>query len=77
MANLSVRKLDDRIYIKLRQRAEKHHISMEEEARQIISQVVSAPERITDVFRHHFGSHNGVDLKLETNRSPHHPIDFK
>lgn len=77
MANLSVRKLDDRIYLKLRQRAEKHHVSMEEEARQIISQVVSAPERISDVFRKHFGSHNGIDLAFETERLPHNPMDFE
>ena len=77
MANLSVRKLDDRIYTKLRQRAEKHHVSMEEEARQIISQVVSAPERISDVFLKHFGRNNGVDLELGSQRTPHDPVDFE
>ena len=77
MANLSVRKLDDHVYIKLRQRAEKHHVSMEEEARQIISQAVSAPERIGDVFRENFGRHNGVDLESMTRILPHDPMDFE
>ena len=77
MANLSIRKLDDRIYMKLVKRAEAHHISMEEEARQIISRVVSAPERLSDVFRKHFGSNNGVDLDLELQRIPHDPVDFE
>jgi len=77
MANLSVRKLDDHIYMKLRQRAEKHHVSMEEEVRQIISQVVSPPERISDVFRKHFGRHHGVDLEFETDRLPHGPVNFE
>lgn len=77
MANLSVRKLDDHVYIKLRQRAEKHHVSMEEEARQIISQVVSAPECIGDVFRENFGRNNGVDLESTTRTLPHDPMDFE
>ena len=77
MANLSVRKLDDRVYLNLRKRAEKHHVSMEEEARQIISQAVSAPERISDVFREHFGRNNGVDLELGSHREPHEPVDFE
>ncbi|HYF98186.1 MAG TPA: hypothetical protein VD770_04325 [Coxiellaceae bacterium] len=75
MANLSVRKLDDKLYERLRLRAAKHGISMEEEARQIISQVVAAPERISDVFRKHFGPANGVSLKLEKAK-PHEPLDF-
>lgn len=77
MANISVRKLDDHIYLKLRQRAQQHHVSMEEEARQIISQVVSAPERITDIFQKHFGHNNGVDLKLNAQVTPHDPMDFE
>ncbi len=76
MASLSVRKLDDDVYTRLRIRAAKHHVSMEEEARQIISLTVSAPERISDVFRKHFGNNNGVDLTLLSRREPHEPMDF-
>lgn len=76
MASLSVRKLDDDVYTRLRIRAAKHHVSMEEEARQIISQAVSAPERISDVFQKHFGNNNGIDLTLLSQREPHEPMDF-
>jgi plasmid stability protein len=76
MASLSVRKLDDNVYEQLRVRAAKHGVSMEEEARQIISQVVKAPERITDVFRKYFGHENGVNLEIPEHRKPHNPMDF-
>lgn len=76
MANLSVRKLDDHIYEKLRRRAASHGISMEEEARQIISLVVDTPEKMSEVFQKHFGKKNGIDLKL-SKRSPHQPMDFE
>jgi len=76
MASLSVRKLDDGVYEQLRIRAAKHGVSMEEEARQIISQVVKAPVKISEVFRKHFGHDNGIDLDLPDRHSPHHPMDF-
>ena len=76
MASLSVRKLEEDVYTRLRIRAAKHHVSMEEEARQIISQAVSAPERISDVFRKHFGNNNGIDLAVLSQREPHEPMDF-
>lgn len=75
MANLSVRKLDDKIYESLRLRAAKHGISMEEEARQIISQAIVTPEGISSVFIKHFGPKNGINLELET-RKPHEPMDL-
>jgi antitoxin FitA len=76
MANLSVRKLDDKVYEQLRIRAAKHGVSMEEEARQIICQVVAAPERISDVFRKYFGYENGINLDISDQRKPHNPMDF-
>lgn len=76
MANLSVRKLDRNVYERLRMRALKHGISMEEEARRILSQAVSAPEKISEVFRAYFGPENGVDLDLLIQRQPHEPMDF-
>ena len=77
MANLSVRKLDKNAYEQLRIRAAKHGVSMEEEARQIIYQAVSAPEQITGVFQKYFGSKNGVNLdSLTKRRKPHEPTDF-
>ena len=77
MANISVRKLDEQVYSQLRIRAAQHGVSMEEEARQIISQVVSAPTRMSDVFRKYFGQEHGIDLELPNQRSnPHDPMDF-
>ena len=76
MASFSIRKLDDQIYQKLRIRAARHGVSMEEEVRQILTEVVSVPERITTVFQKHFGPKNGVDLDIPNQRSPHEPLDF-
>jgi plasmid stability protein len=76
MANLSVRKLDDDVYEQLRIRAAKHGVSMEEEVRQIICQVVKAPDKLSDVFHKHFGRNNGVDLNTSDQHQPHHPMDF-
>lgn len=77
MASLSVRKLDRNVYERLRLRAAKHGISMEEEARRIIYQAVSVPEKFSDVFRKYFGAENGVNLDLLNQREPHNPMDFK
>lgn len=76
MANISVRKLDKNAYKQLRLRAARHGVSMEEEARQIIYQAVSAPERISQVFKMYFGHENGIDLDLLYPRKPHEPMDF-
>ena len=77
MANISVRKLDKEAYEQLRMRAARHGVSMEEEARQIIYQAVSAPERMSDVFQKYFSHTNGIDLKIPSQRKPHKPMDFK
>lgn len=75
MASISVRNLDNKVYEQLRLRAAKHGTSMEEEARQIISQAVAAPKRINDVFQKYFGSRNGINLDIP-DRKPHKPMDF-
>ena len=72
MASLSIRKLDEDTYERLRVRAAKHSISMEEEARRILKQAISAPERIGDLFLDYFGPSNGVTLEFPT-REPHEP----
>ena len=77
MASISVRKLDEKVYNQLRIRAAEHGVSMEEEARQIISKFVSVPERISDVFKKHFGQTHGIDLNIPNQRdTPHNPMDF-
>jgi plasmid stability protein len=77
MATLNVRKLDESAYEQLRIRAANHGVSMEEEARQIIYQAVTAPAQISTVFQKYFGDKNGVDLKLPNQRKPHEPMDFE
>ena len=75
MANLSVRKIDERIYEQLRVRAAKHGVSMEEEVRQILKRAVSAPERLGDLALNVFGPDHGVDLEIPS-RPPHDPLDL-
>jgi len=75
MANLSVRKLDDNTYERLRIRASQHGVSMEEEARRILKRAMAAPERIGDLFLKYFGPTNGVELELPPHE-PHEPIDL-
>jgi plasmid stability protein len=48
---------------------------MEEEARRILRDAVSAPERLGDLARHIFGPEHGVDLQLPE-RIPYEPLDL-
>lgn len=75
MANLSVRKLDDDTLARLRIRAARHGVSMEEEARRILRRAVAAPERLGDIALRFFGPDNGVDLDLPEHK-PHQPLNF-
>lgn len=75
MASLSVRKLDDAVYEKLRVRAAQHGVSMEEEVRQILGQVVQTPLKVSEVFTKYFGLNNAVDLQLDQHL-PHDPLDL-
>lgn len=72
MASLSIRKLDDETYEQLRDRATRHGVSMEEEARQILKRAVASPERLGDLFLKVFGPSRGVDLELPP-RESHEP----
>jgi plasmid stability protein len=47
---------------------------MEEEARIILTQAVSTPERLSVVFHKYFREKQGVNLRLS--RKPHEPLDF-
>lgn len=75
MANLSVRKLDDETLSRLRVRAAKHGVSMEEEARRILKDAVTAPDLLGDLALRIFGRKHGVDLQL-LERTPHEPMDL-
>jgi len=75
MPNLSVRKLDQDVYDRLRVRAARHGTSMEEEVRRIITLAVSAPERLGALFSSAFGPDNGGILEPHQ-RQPHEPLDL-
>ncbi len=72
MPSLSVRKIQKDIYERLRIRAARHGVSMEEEVRQILRLVVAAPERLGDLATNYFGK-DGVELELPS-RDPHEPM---
>jgi antitoxin FitA len=76
MASLSIRKLDDDTYDRLRSRASRHGTSMEEEARRILKRAVSPPERLGDLFLEIFGPARGADLDLPP-REPHEPLNLQ
>lgn len=75
MANLSVRKIDDEVYERLKARAAEHGVSTEEEVRRILRQAVSAPRRLGELAVRLFGPEHGVDLQPQP-RQPHEPIDL-
>jgi len=75
MASLSVRKLDEETVARLRARAASHGVSMEEEARRILKDAVSATDRLGDLAIRIFGPNHGVDLELPE-QAPHAPIDL-
>jgi plasmid stability protein len=74
MANLSVRKLDEDVFSKLRLRAATHGVSMEEEVRQILKQAVTSPIKLGDMALQLFGETQGVELEL-FGHAPHEPLD--
>jgi antitoxin FitA len=73
---LSIRKLDDETYDRLRDRATRNGVSMEEEVRQILKRAVSPPGRLGDLFLRIFGPTGGSDLEIPQ-REPHEPIDLE
>ena len=75
MASFSIRGLDDRTLERLRIRAARHGVSMEEEVRHILAAAVAAPERIGDLAMQLFGPAHGVDLD-RAEHPPHEPIRF-
>lgn len=75
MANLSVRKLDDDVFSKLRLRAAAHGVSMEEEIRRILKQAVANPIKLGDMAVQLFGEQQGVELELPKH-TPHEPLEL-
>ena len=75
MANLSVGKLDEDVFSKLRLRAATHGVSMEEEVRQILKQAVTNPIKLGDMALQLFGETQGVELEL-SEHTLHEPLDL-
>jgi plasmid stability protein len=75
MANLSVRKIDDEVYERLKARAVEHGVSTEEEVRRILRQAVSAPKRLGELAVRLFGPDHGIDLEPQP-RPPHEALDL-
>ena len=72
MASITIRNLDDDVKRRLRVRAAEHGRSMEEEARDILRQVVgqpSAPRNLGHAIRARFSAVGGVDLP-QSQRGP-------
>jgi plasmid stability protein len=76
MANLTIRRLDDQTYERLKVRAAREGVSMEEEARRILARAVALPGRLGDLFVKTFGAARGLDLRLPA-RQPHEPPDLE
>jgi antitoxin FitA len=76
MASLTIHNLDDNTYDRLRARAKRYGVSIEEEARQILMRATSPPERLGDFFLKVFGRARGADLDLPP-RKPHEPLDLE
>jgi plasmid stability protein len=80
MASITIRNLDDDVKRRLRVRAAEHGRSMEEEARDILRQVVgqpSAPRNLGQAIHARFVAVGGIDLP-QSQRGPMRPSpDFE
>ena len=80
MASITIRNLDDDVKRRLRVRAAEHGRSMEEEARDILRQVVGlhiAPRNLGQTIHARFAALGGVDLP-PAQRGPMRPVpDFE
>ena len=74
MANLSVRRLDDETMYRLRMRAARQNLSMEEAVRRILRSAVADEEPVGTMIRR-LVADNACDLELPV-REAGKPIDF-
>jgi plasmid stability protein len=75
LASLIIRKLDDETCERLRARAARHGVSMEE-VRQILKRAVAPAERMGDLFLKVFGPGRGVELEPSMCQ-PHEPVKLE
>ena len=75
MATLLIRRLDDDLKLRLRERATSHGRSMEEEARTILRETlgpktpVNHGQHLLDVIEDTFGRLGGIELELPSRKS--------
>jgi plasmid stability protein len=81
MANLTIRKLDERTKTRLRVRAAQHGRSMEEEAREILRAALNVRNErkanLADMIRARFEPLGGVELELPVRGPIPEPPDFE
>jgi plasmid stability protein len=83
MASLTIRRLDDGVKERLRIRAARHGRSMEEEARQLLSQAVKGetrgkrPLNLAESFRRLVAPLGGVELELPPREPVREPPNFE
>ena len=80
MASITIRNLDDDVKRRLRVRAAEHGRSMEEEARDILRQVVGqpgAPRNLGQAIHARFAALGGVDLALSVRPPMRSTPDFE
>ena len=80
MASITIRNLDDEVKRRLRVRAAEHGRSMEEEARDILRQVVGqpgAPRNLGQAIHARFAALGGVDLALPVRTPMRSTPDFE
>ncbi len=79
MASITIRNLDDTVKRRLRVRAAEHGRSMEEEAREILRQVVgeaSPPHNLAAAIRSRVAPLRGVELELPPREPMREPPAF-
>lgn len=78
MASITIRKLDDRLKVQLKQRAAQHGHSMEEEARNILRELLEheRPKNAADIALELFGPKRGFKLDLPPRLPFRPPPDF-
>lgn len=77
---MSIRNLDDRVKERLRVRAAHHGRSMEAEARAILTDAVSEPDKASGLFQviiDRFGELGGVELDLPPRAATARAAEFR
>ena len=80
MASITIRNLDDDVKRRLRVRAAEHGRSMEEEAREILREVVgipTSPKNLGQAIHDRFAAIGGIDLTVPPRSAMRPATDFE